>query len=120
MMIRWKNKNPYINFFRECSRVILSDETPDEKIYTIESLIKRDYSGSWLYSCPTIKHIGNEVPQPDDDVSKNPFYQFLEFARSVLQKQGDAMYKVNEIHKELAWVTPILKSPSAQSWVYTE
>lgn len=119
-MIRNKHKNPYLNFFNNCSKVVLSDETPENKIYLIDSLLKRDYSGSWLYSCPTVKHIGNEVPQPGDDVSKNPFHQFFEFARSVLRKQEDAVTKINEIHKELAWVTPILKAPSAQSWVYTE
>lgn len=120
MMIRQKNKNPYLNFFNNCSKIVLSSENSEKKVHLIESLTQRDYSGSWLYPCPTVKHFGNEVPQPGDDVSGNPFYQFLEFARSVLRDQRDAESKVNMIHKELAWVTPLLKAPSAQSWVYTE
>lgn len=120
MMIRWKNKNPYINFFRECSRVVLSSESLDKKISLIESMTQRDYSGSWLYSHPSHKHLGNGVPHPGDDVSANPYYAFLEFARSVLRKGDDNVAKFNEIKQELAWLSGSLSSPSAQDWVYTE
>lgn len=119
-MIRWKNKNPYINFFRECSRVVLSRENLEKKISLIESMTQRDYSGTWLYSHPSHKHLGNEVPQHDDDVSENPYYKFLEFTRSVLRKSEDNVFKFNEIKQELAWVSGTLSVPSAQDWVYTE
>lgn len=118
-MIRWKNKNPYINFFRECSRVVLSNETIDKKIQLIESMTTRNYSGLWLYSHPSHKHLGNGVPQEGDDVSSNPYYSFLEFARSVLRKGEDNVTKFNLIKQELAWVSGTLSSPSAQDWVYT-
>ena len=120
MMIRWKNKNPYINFFRECSRVALSNETPEKKIQLIESMTTRNYTGSWLYAHPSHKHLGNGVPQEDDNVSANPYHAFLEFARSVLRKGGDNVIMFNEIKQELAWVSGILSSPSAQDWVYTD
>lgn len=118
-MIRWKNKNPYINFFRECSRVVLSGETVDKKIQLIESMTERNYSGLWLFAHPSHKHLGNGVPQEGDDVTSNPYYAFLEFARSVLRKQEDNVLKFNEIKQELAWVSGTLSSPSAQDWVYS-
>jgi hypothetical protein len=120
MMIRWKNKNPYINFFRECSRVVLSSESFEKKIELIESMTTRNYEGSWLYAHPSHKYIGNGVPQNGDDVSSNPYFQFLEFARSVLRKGEDNVFKFNEIKQELAWVSRTLSSPKAQDWVYTD
>lgn len=119
-MIRWKNKNPYLNFYRECSRVVLSNEPLDKKISLIESMTRKDYSGSWLFSHPSHKYVGNGVPQPGDDVSSNPYFQFLEFARSVLRKQEDNVLKFDEIKKELAWVSGTLNSSTAHDWVYTE
>ena len=120
MMIRWKNKNPYINFFRECSRVVLSNETFEKKIQLIESMTTRNYTGSWLYAHPSHKHLGNGVPQDGDNVSANPYHAFLEFARSVLRKGGDNVSMFNEIKQELAWVSGTLSSPSAQDWVHTD
>jgi hypothetical protein len=120
MMIRWKNKNPYINFFRECSRVVLSNETVEKKIQLIESMTTRNYEGSWLYAHPSHKHLGNGVPQEDDNVSANPYHAFLEFARSVLRNVGDYVSMFYEIKQELAWVSGTLSSPSAQDWVHTD
>ena len=120
MMIRWKNKNPYINFFRECSRVVLSRESLDKKIKLIESMTERDYSGTWLYAHPSHKHLGNGVPQEGEDISSNPYFQFLNYARSVLQKGDDNVKMFNEIKQELAWVSGTLSSPQAKDWVYND
>lgn len=116
MMIRWKNKNPYINFYRESKRILLSDETIESKENLLKSICSRDYSGQWLFSHPTHKHLGNGVPQEGSDVSKNPYYVLLSHARSVLREHANASEKVAKISKEFAW----LSNENIEDWAYNE
>ena len=115
MMIRWKNKNPYLNFYRETKRVILSKGSIDMKIDLISHMSNYDYAGDWLFSHPSHKYLGNGVPQPGDDVSQNPYYLFLDHSRSVLRTQGSVSEKVNKIAAELSWMS----EDRLQDWAYT-
>ena len=117
-MIRWKNKNPYINLVRETSKVILSKDTASKKIRLIESMINRDYSGTWLFSHPSHKHLGNGVPQEVDDISENPYFQFYSFVKAALSSENSDSMKVSIIHMELAWQNEVLLAPAAQDWVH--
>ena len=115
MMVRWKNKNPYLNFYRETKRVVLSKESDELKIKLISQMITRNYIGDWLFSHPSHKYLGNGVPQPGDDVSQNPYYLFLNHARSVLRTQGSASEKISKITEELSWMS----EDRLQDWAYT-
>jgi len=115
MMVRWKNKNPYLNFYRETKRVVLSKESDESKIKLISQMITRNYTGDWLFSHPSHKYLGNGVPQPGDDVSQNPYYLFLDHARSVLRTQGNVSEKVSKIAEELSWMS----EDRLQDWAYT-
>ena len=115
MMVRWKNKNPYLNFYRETKRVVLAKESDEAKIKLISQMINRDYTGDWLFSHPSHKYLGNGVPQPGDDVSQNPYYLFLDHARSVLRTQGNVSEKVSKIAEELSWMS----EDRLQDWAYT-
>ena len=117
-MIRWKNKNPYINLVRETSKVILSKDTASKKIRLIESIINRDYSGNWLFSHPSHKHLGNGVPQEGDDISDNPYFQFYKFVKTALSSENSDSIKVSIIHMELAWQNEVLTAPASQDWVH--
>jgi len=115
MMVRWKNKNPYLNFYRETKRVVLSKGSDEAKITVISQMITRNYIGDWLFSHPSHKYLGNGVPQPGDDVSQNPYYLFLNHARSVLRTQGSASEKISKITEELSWMS----EDRLQDWAYT-
>jgi hypothetical protein len=117
-MIRWKNKNPYINLVRETSKVILSKDTASKKIRLIDSMINRDYSGTWLFSHPSHKHLGNGVPQEGDDISENPYFHFYSFVKNALSSENSDSMKVSIIHMELAWQNEVLTAPAAQDWVH--
>lgn len=117
-MIRWKNKNPYLNLHRESSKVITSDESVETKLNMIEQMIQRSYEGSWLFEHPSHKYQGNGVPQWGDDVSCNPYYMLLCKARSVLRDgEVTSVEKLRSISEELAWMSNFA---NLQDWAYTD
>jgi len=116
-MIRWKSKNPYINLFRESSRVLRSFSSDCEKIENMKQIVSHDFSGNWLYAHPSYKHLGNEVPQSGDACQHNPYVKFLHFARSVLNSEDSETSKLCLLSKEFAWVS---SENSLHDWVATE
>ena len=117
-MIRWKNKNPYLNLHRESCKVITSDDAVETKLNMIEQMIQRSYEGSWLFQHPSHKYQGNGVPQWGDDVSCNPYYMLLCKARSVLRDgEVTSVEKLRSISKELAWMSNFA---NLQDWAYTD
>jgi len=117
-MIRWKNKNPYLNLHRESCKVITSDDAVETKLNMIEQMIQRSYEGSWLFEHPSHKYQGNGVPQWGDDVSSNPYYMLLCKARSVLRdREVTSVEKLRSISEELAWMSNFAH---LQDWAYTD
>ena len=117
-MIRWKNKNPYLNLHRESCKVITSDDAVETKLNMIEQMTQRSYEGSWLFEHPSHKYQGNGVPQWGDDVSCNPYYMLLCNARSVLRdREVTSVEKLRSISEELAWMSNFA---NLQDWAYTD
>lgn len=117
MQIRWKNKNPYVNFYRETKRVLSSQETLNDKISLISSMSKRDYSGLWLFSHPSHKYLGDKVPTLNDDVSANPYYSLLLEVRKILLSEDTQDSKLLKIKQEFAWYS---NESSLKDWVYSD
>jgi hypothetical protein len=105
VIIRWKNKNPFINMYRELGKVISNNETLEQKQKDIQFILNKNYSGNWLHSYPIF---GNEIPKQGEDLSKNPYYSLYQKLNSL---------DTTLLSKELAWMEV---TPRLEDWIYVE
>jgi HSP90 family molecular chaperone len=116
-MIRKKNKNPYLNFYREIKRCLNNTNLNDyEKLKEIEKLLLFDFSGKWLYRHPSEKF--QNVPAYEDcsDLKDNPYSAYLKYVKAVTSFYKDSSYKINKISKQLAFLETINR---IQDWTVT-
>ena len=117
MMLRWKNKNPYINFYRETKKVLVSDQNVDDKLSIIDIICNKSYEGNWLFAHPSHKYQGDKIPVSTDNISNNPYFSLLTSVKAVLSSDDMSTTKISKIHNEFAWYS---NEKFLQDWAYTD
>lgn len=115
MKINWKSKNPYLNLFRETSKVLSSNLSTSQKIKNIKFILSKDYSGLWLYSHPSHKFLGDGIPDEKDSLDKNPYSNLLKVMKESILNEETV---ISVLEKEISWTKNTL-SNRGEDWVVT-